>query len=140
MSTYKLTLKRIADDWKLLLSIFVGFTIAATLVAGAPVYLNTLERQGINTAIDRSPQISLNLVVFAPYVPLDRFSIEETDRAINRAVENNVAILYRGQERYLKTSLLLVGTANQPISDEYGAVVSQGYFQQLTNDPDHLTF
>lgn len=140
MSTYKLTLKRIADDWKLLLSIFVGFTIAATLVAGAPVYLKTLERQGINTAVDRSPQISLNLAVFAPYVPLDRFSIEETDRAINRAVENNVAILYRGQERYLKTSLLLVGTANQPISDEYGAVVSQGYFQQLTNVADHLTF
>ncbi len=140
MSTYKLVLRRLADDWKLLLSIFVGITVAAALVAGAPVYLRTLERQGINTAIDRASQIFLNLFVFAPYVPLDRTGIEDTDRAIDRAVEDNVASLFRGRERYIKTSTLLVGTADRPISDEDGDRVSRGYFQQLTNVADHLTF
>ena len=80
MSTYKLVVRRLSDDWKLLLSIFVGITVAAALVAGAPVYLRTLERQGINTAIDRASQIFLNLFVFAPYVPLDRAGIEHNRR------------------------------------------------------------
>ena len=45
-------IKRLADDWKLLLGILFGITVATGLIAGAPVYVQALERQGINTAID----------------------------------------------------------------------------------------
>ena len=36
--------KRLSDDWKLLTAIFSGITIAAALLAGAPIYISTLER------------------------------------------------------------------------------------------------
>ena len=49
----KLALKRLASDWMLLVSIFVGIAIATTLVAAGPVYLKALERLGLNLAIDR---------------------------------------------------------------------------------------
>ena len=52
MSTYKIVSRRLADDWKLLLSILVGITVAATLVAAAPIYIRTLERQGIDTGVN----------------------------------------------------------------------------------------
>lgn len=153
MSTYKLVLRRLADDWKLLLSILVGITVAASLVAGAPVYIRTLERQGIDTAIDRASQSFLNLFAFAPYITLSRSQIEASDRAIDDAVGDNIASIYRGRERYMKTATFLVDAAGQspvsrrgnritepagevPLQDER---VSRGYFQQLTHLADHVT-
>ena len=61
MTTTSFVLKRLADDWKLLVAIFTGITVAATLLSGAPIYISTLERQGINTAIDRADQYFLNI-------------------------------------------------------------------------------
>ena len=72
LTTYRLVLKRITDDWKLLLSIFVGMTVTASLLAGAPVYIRTLERQSIDTAIERADQIFLNIFAFGSKLPLSR--------------------------------------------------------------------
>jgi uncharacterized membrane protein affecting hemolysin expression len=52
MSNNKLVISRMIVHWKLLLSIFIGILVASTLVAGAPVYIRTLERLSTSTAID----------------------------------------------------------------------------------------
>ena len=84
MTIFSFISKRLADDWKLLVAIFLGITIAATLLAGAPVYISTLERQGIDTAIDRANQSYLNIYAASPYITLDGASLGATDQAFDR--------------------------------------------------------
>ena len=138
LSTRRYVIRRLIDDWKLLLSIFLGITIATTLITGAPVYIQALERQGINTAIDRAPGSLLDIFIFARNVPLDADSLEGADRLIDEGVERHLSEVVRGRERYLRGPTYLVGLPRQPIVD--GRRVSRGYFQSLSNLEHHVTF
>ena len=144
MTTSSFVLKRLTDDWKLLLAIFAGVSIAATLLAGAPIYVATLERQGINTAIDRADQSFLNIFTAASHITLSRAEIDRTEQALGDAIADNIPTIYRGRERYLKTSTFLVGTQNNPFPERLRTgdetLVSRGYFQYMSNLEDHVTF
>ena len=137
--------KRLSDDWKLLAAIFSGITVAAALIAGAPIYISTLERQGIDTAIDRANQSYLNIYAASPYITLDGDSLDATDQSFDDALEDNIAEIYRGRVRFLKSPTYLVGTPQSslpPISQapEDGTRVSRGYFQHIERLEDHVTF
>ena len=132
--------RRFANDWKLLLSVFVGVLVAATLVAGAPVYVRTLERQGLNTAIDRSPRGFLNFHVASDYIPLDREGINGTERALDPAIETYLEGPYLGRQRYLRAPVYYVGLPHRPLSVEQGDRVSMGHFQYMSELKDHVTF
>ena len=144
MTTSSFVLKRLADDWKLLLAIFAGIAIAATLLAGAPIYVATLERQGINTAIDRADQSFLNIFTAASHITLSRGELDRTEQALGDAIADNIQTIYRGRERFLKTPTFLVGTQKNPFPE--GTIpgdespVSRGYFQYMSNLEDHVTF
>ena len=138
MSTNKLVISRLIDDWKLLLSIFIGIMVATSLVAGAPIYIRTLERLGMNTAIDRASQPFLDIYAIAPHVPLSRSGLEESDNVINDATRSRIAEIYNDSERYLKAPNYLVGTPKQPLNPQ--EMVFRGYFQNLSNLADHVTF
>ena len=145
MTTTSFVLKRLADDWKLLAAIFAGITVAATLLASAPIYLKTLERQGIDTAIDRADQSFLNIYGAAPHIVLSRERLDATERAFEDAIANNIQDIYRGRERFLRSPTFLVGTRRNPlVPNTQGAdrppLVSRGYFQHLSNLEDHVTF
>ena len=140
LTTSKLIFKRLIDDWKLLLSIFVGILIATSLVAGAPIYIKTLERQGLDTAIDRSEPRFLNVYAVAPYIALSRPALEESDEIIDRASLGNIGEIFRTRERYLKTSTYLVGTEGRNLDLDPSQFVSRGYFQFLSHLSDHVTF
>jgi len=140
LPTYKFVLRRLIDDWKLLLSIFSGILIASTLVAGAPVYLNSLERLSLNTAIDRSSDVFLNMLVFSPNIPLEEGTLQRTDQAVEDALLGSMPEVYLSKERYLKAPVMLVGTPQQLLSSQDRVLISRGYFQSLTNIGDHVTF
>ena len=137
--------KRLSDDWKLLAAIFIGITIAATLLAGAPVYISTLERQGIDTAIDRANQSYLNIYAASPYITLDGASLNSTEQAFDQALDDNIAEINRGRVRYLKSPTFIVGTPLSPLVPlshvgEDGPRVSRGYFQHIERIDEHVTF
>ena len=145
MTIISFIFKRLSDDWKLLAAIFSGITIAAALLAGAPIYISTLERQGIDTAIDRANQSYLNIYAASPYISLDGNSLEATDQAFDRALGDNIAEIYRGHVRFLKSPTFLVGTPRSPLvptsqAPEEGTRVSRGYFQHIERLEDHVTF
>ena len=146
MTTTSFVLKRLADDWKLLAAILAGITVAATLLASAPIYISTLERQGIDTAIDRANQSFLNIYGAAPHIVLSRDSLDATDQAFQNAIDDNVLNIYRGRERFLKSPTFLVGTNRNPllvrasVNPDQMPRVSRGYFQYVTNLADHVTF
>ncbi len=137
--------KRLSDDWKLLAAIFSGITIAATLLAGAPIYISTLERQGIDTAIDRANQSYLNIYAASPYITLDGDSLDATEQHFNDAIDDNITEIYRGHVRFLKSPTFLVGTPQSPLAPisqvpEEGTRVSRGYFQHIEDLENHVTF
>ena len=142
LPTYRFVLKRIVDDWKLLLSIFSGVLIASALVAGAPVYLNSLKRLAVNTAIDRSSAVFLDLLAFAPNIPLQNGGVDSSDADIDEVIKNNLSEFFVSKERYLKGPVYLVGMPKQPLpsSLDDDEQVSRGYFQYLSNIEQHVTF
>jgi ABC-type lipoprotein release transport system permease subunit len=139
-SIFKFVLRRLADDWKLLLSIFSGILIASTLVAGAPAYLNSLGRLTLNTAIDRSTQSFVNMMAIAPNVPLVKSNLHAADAHIDGAIAEHISNFYTDRERYIKTSVLLVGTPRNPLSGGMSELVTRGYFQYLSNVENHVLF
>ena len=144
MTIVSFVLKRLSDDWKLLVAIFAGITVAATLLAGAPVYISTLERQGIDTAIDRADQSFLNIYALSPYITLDGDALTTTDETFEDALETNISEIYRGRVRFLKTPTFLVGTPGIPLipigqTPPDSLRVSRGYFQHIQHLDDHVT-
>ena len=139
-STFGFIFKRLSSDWKLLLSIFAGIIIASTLVAGAPVYLNSLARLTLNTSIDRSSILFLNIFAYAPNVPLNEESLNVTDGEIDGLIETNISDFYVSRERFLKGTTLLVGTPWRPLANADVDLVSRGYLQYLSNVEKHVEF
>lgn len=139
-STLNFVHRRLADDWKLLLSIFSGILIASTLVAGAPAYLNSLERLTLNTSINRSSQNFVDMMAIAPTVPLVGSNLQAIDADLDRAIRENISEFYVGRERFIKGSVLLVGTPRRPLSSESSDIVSRGYVQYLSNVEQHVSF
>ena len=139
-STFGFIFKRLSSDWKLLLSIFAGIIIASTLVAGAPVYLNSLARLTLNTSIDRSSILFLNIFAYAPNVPLNEESLNVTDGEIDGLIEANISDFYVSRERFLKGTTLLVGTPWRPLANADVDLVSRGYLQYLSNVEKHVEF
>ena len=142
LSIPKLIVRRLADDWVLLLTILFGITLASSLVAAAPTYLRTLERLGVNTAIDRSTNSFLDIHIFAPHVPLTRAGFESSQGTVARAVRDSVGDAYRGERRYLKSNTFLVGLPDQPLPEGQASHVrlSQGFFQWLEDVDSHIHF
>ncbi|MDP6402736.1 MAG: hypothetical protein QF467_04245, partial [SAR202 cluster bacterium] len=133
--------KRFADDWKLLLSILLGVTVSASLIAGAPIYVDTLERQGFDTTVDRSNSAVLDILALAPHVSLDRATLRETDALVDEMARLYLPGVARGTERFLRGPTNLVGLPHKPLSQAFeGATVSRGYIQSLSNVDKHVTF
>ena len=142
LSLPKFIIKRLADDWKLLLSIFLGILLASTLIAGAPVYFRSLQKLGLNTAIDRAPDVFLNIFTYAPRVPLSENGLQESEKFFDGAIQRHASEIYRGHERYVKSPNYLIGLPHRPLSDgiEEGGRVSRGYFRFITNLDQHVSF
>ena len=134
--------RRLLNDWKLLLSVFVGITIATTLVAGTPVYLSALEQQGFITSLDEISAPVLTIEVSAPNVLVAPKALEKADRVIDDAIGRHLSGIYLGRESYLKGSTSLLGFPNAPLSKGggRGVLASRGYLQSLTNLESHSRF
>ncbi len=141
LSTPKLIARRLRDEWQLLLPILVGITVASSLVAAAPVYVDSLERLGMNVSIDRAPAGSLDIQTYSPYVPLTRSALDRSDRSLRNATDQNLSAIEAGTERHLKSDTFLVGLASRPLPETTAgtARVSKGYFQNLSNLDAHIT-
>ena len=114
--------------------------IATVLVAGAPVYLNALERQGIDTAIDNTPGPLLAIAAFAPYVPLDESSLQRAETQLEETVTANIGDIYRGHERYVQSKGYDLGLARMPegLDPEQGD--PEGYLGHLGGLEEHAVF
>ena len=132
----KLIMRRLADDWKLLLSVFTGIAIAATVAAGTPVYLNALGQLSFNRYLDGLSGPTFEFAVFLPEVPLTRKSLDSTELVVASAIDRHLSPVQAGQTRYLRTAVAVAGPPYQPLYEGNGS----GHFlvSWLSPEPDPL--
>ena len=148
LSKTNLAVKRIVEDWKLLLSVFMGFLIVTTVSAGAPIYLKALEQLSFNTSLDRLTTPFLNIHIFATRVTLTEEALQERERLIDEAIERHISEISQSRERYVKGSNQLATLFDASLAeDEESALnvrttedVEVGYFQTLSNVENHSRF
>ena len=140
LSLTRVIVRRIADDWKLLLTVFIGIFIATTIGAGTPIYLESLDQLSFNAALDRIDEPKID-VFGAEIVATDR-SVERAERVVTDAVEEHIADVYDSHERFIKSRVAIIGTPDIPLPEGTGEgiYVSRGYLQHLSNLPDHVKF
>ena len=139
ISVPRLIGRRLARDWALLLSVFLGVLLATSVVAGAPVYLKALDRLAFGIALSEFRGSSLSISVFASHILLSRESLGEAEQALAEAIDLHISHFHTGDEKYLRTSTFLAGHKLQPLPERGGtpALVSRGYFQHLSNLGQH---
>ena len=140
LTTPRLVLARLRENWRLMVSIFAGVVVATALVAGAPIYLSSLERLGVDTEIDRTSNLILNVHVFSPNITLTDASLAESQDVIDSAIQRYLPESYSDERRFLRSATYLAGLPYQPLSDVAAGVASRGYIQHMTDIADHITF
>ena len=144
LSIPKLIVRRLATDWRLLLSVFLGIFLAIAILSGAPVYLKSLETLSFKTTIDRASSLILNIYTSYDHIPLENHKIRNIEDSVDAAISRNISDIYKGHERYIRTDdallnpsqtiyepiIALVQTMNgdSPLAEDE---VSLGYFMNL---------
>ncbi len=153
LSTPRFIAKRLADNWKLLLSVFVGIAIAATLVSGAPVYVKALARIGFRASLEKSHPLVLNIITTSPNVPIGREGLARVESSVEAAYQANVSPIYAGRDSYVKTDTFLLGPSPvfprarlalvqepSPLSGDAQQAPSLGYFMNSHSLDEHVEF
>jgi len=137
LNTINLVKQRLINEWKLMLSIFSGVLIATTLISGAPIYLDSLERISVNTAFDRTSDVTLNALIYTPNLVLTRDSLEDSQQKVNTAVESHIDEVYVSERRLIRSQNYLAGLPYRPLETR---MVSRGYLQYMENIDQNIVF
>ena len=140
LSIPRVIIKRLADDWKLLLAVFIGIMIATTLAAGTPVYLGSLEELAFRSSLDRLSAADIEMT--GADVVLSEKAIQEAEQSVTDAIDRHISPIYLERERYLKGGVSLIGLPTDPLPEGggTGVIVSRGYLQYLSNLQNHSRF
>ncbi len=141
-STIDLIRKRLAENRFLMFSIFASITVAVTLVAAAPVYMQALERLALNLAIDGLSRSDATITAFAFNIPLIDSVIEQTDQQVEEAISEELGPLRSSYQSYYMVDNYLAGIPRRPLPapDGPGYPTSRAYFRYFTNLEQHITF
>ena len=103
-----------------MVSIFLGIMVATLLMSAAPVYLDALERQSINSAVEtslaRDGETYFTITTRSNFIPLEVPEIERTGAALDQAIDASVAPIHTGTQRHLRTPFYSVVLPDKPMT------------------------
>ena len=108
MSPFQLVLKRVRRDWRLLLPAALGVLAAVTLVSAAPMFLASVERLGYVSAVRTAPELILNIVASADFVPAAESGLTRVENGVAATLDRHLDAAYAGHERSLQTDDFLL--------------------------------
>jgi hypothetical protein len=85
-----MAINQLRRDWAVLASMFGGVLLTATLVAGAPLYMRSLDPLAFSVALDRQSTRFANMIVFGPHGSLDP-AVERSDRVIAVSMDTHLS-------------------------------------------------
>ena len=162
LTTGRLVLRRLLTDWRLMVSIFLGIMIATLLMSAAPVYLDALERQSINSAVEsalaRDGETYFSITSRSNFIPLEEREIERTGAALDQAIGASVAPVHTGTDRHLRTPFYSVALPDRSVGAGFKPALRadktmakrtertashspvEGLIQSYTGLSEHVTF
>ncbi|MBM3934443.1 MAG: hydroxyisourate hydrolase [SAR202 cluster bacterium] len=129
LSIPKLIMKRLLDDWKLLLSVFIGILIVVTVATATPLYLKALEQLAFRVTLNRITNPFLTFSIYPPRMALDAESLDQAEDVVSAAAERHLEEIYAGHETFFRTSGVIAGIPDRPLPDavQQGANATVGY-------------
>lgn len=141
ISLPRLALKRLTDDRILLAGLMIGIILATTLAAAGPVYLRSLERLGLNVAIDALQRPFSNISPIARRVPLTEFELRRTQAVVDDAIDNHIPEIYDSHEIYFRVETWFAGLPLDPLPPpETTGEASRAFFRYFSNLEHHVAF
>jgi len=134
----RLVRRRAGGEAGLLVAAALAVFIAASVVAGATLYLRCLERVGVAATIDAIGLYNKNIRVTSRWLPFERSVFEDATGAVERAADEHLGGLVLAQESALKSGHHFWGPSEEDLRT--GAEASKAAFQCLTNLHRHVTF
>lgn len=138
LSIFRLTYKRVAGEARLLAGAFIGSLITATVVAGGPVYLRTLERAGVEDTIDGIGEYYTNLQVSSSWVPLEADAAAEASEAVRAAEAEHLPGAVLEYSDLIRTRRAFWGREGEPMRRDN--LASRAMFQSFTSIEDHIVY
>ena len=140
-------------------SVFLGIMIATILMAATPMYIDALERQSIDSAVEsaleRAGDVFFSIRVTSDFVPLEGDELDRTGIAHAQAINANIGPIHLGTRHHLRTPLYTMLLPHERLAGaEYaepqesrgereqgtpGALV-QGFLQHYEDIDQHVTF
>ena len=136
LNLIRLTIRRVSGESRLLVGAFVGALITATVIAGAPIYLRTLEHAGVRDALETIGATYRNIQVTSSWVPLDRQSANEALRDVHNARIEHIPGSEVGTSEMIRTRSAFWGREGEYIPR--GGLASRAYFVSATDVSQHL--
>ncbi|MCH7739388.1 MAG: FtsX-like permease family protein [Chloroflexi bacterium] len=126
----------------LLAAIFAGVLIASTVLAGSWIYIRSLERVGVEGAVEGLVPASRVLRVLNSRMPFTPAAFEEGSAVLREASAGLEAII-SGDGHLLRTPRLFWGPADVGVRvgvDENGASVPRALIQRMAHLVDNVDF
>lgn len=122
----------------------VAVFLAATVMAGGPIYLRSLEKIGMTDVVDTIGRYNKNVGAISDWIPLEVKAIEDADATIDAAVNSDLApIISHGSTR-IKSRAHDWGIEDDDPETETeirrGGLISKAYFHEMEGLFDAVTY
>ncbi len=130
--------RRARGDRFLAIGVLIAVFLAATVAAGGPIYLRSLERVGMADVVDTLGVHNKNLAVVSSWIPLESTAIEEADAQVDSAVSDALLPLIQRRSTRIKSRAHFWGLNDTEIAR--GEFVSRAYFHEMEDMFDEVTY
>ena len=147
LNSFNLVFRRSLGDFRLILAILSGMIVATTLISSAPIYMDSMDQQGIRKKIDKVVQNRsenyLALDMSIPSLVLSEETISNSDILIRETINSYWDEATLNLNRYIKTNEFsfyksLKETSGDPKADFVSSQV--GYFQSFQTMDRQITY
>lgn len=136
--------RRARGDRFLALGVLVAVFLAASVMAGGPIYLRSLEKVGMADVVNTVGPYNKNIGAITDWIPLQADEIAEADAIVDAAVNEQLQEIVDFGSTRIKTRPHFWGREdNDPETETVihrGELASRVYFQEMEGMTDAVTY
>ncbi len=108
--------RRVRANWRLLLVLFAGILLATTVLAGSPLFLNSVEELGLRHALTYERAGVLDSAIIVRNRPLDPSGFAQADRKVTERTDEALRPYVEQQQNHIRTPGMDLGRIGGPPS------------------------
>jgi hypothetical protein len=124
--------------------ILIAVFLAATVMAGGPIYLRSLERIGMEDVVSKIGIYNKNVGVVTSWLPLEANVIAETNAAVDSAINSDLEPMITSRSTRIKSRPhfwnIEDGDPETETEPRRGGLASRAYFHEMEGMFDVVTY